>query len=258
VNAADDKSLMLQAALDGELDARAMLDFERACAENPELGAEYVRLTDLDALLRRHVAIEPASKALRDRIDALTAPVQQPKSRFAPSYRALAASLAVFCLAGLGALTLQPRPNPSDIQAEALVSAFIRAQIAGQPVDVASSDRHTVKPWLAGRAPLAVSAVDLAASGFPLAGGRVEVVDRHVAPTLVYKRREHRIDVSELPLTGADATLRFSSLEGYHLARWSDADRSYLAVTDLPQSELADFVALFRAAGAVEREEPKK
>ena len=105
---------------------------------------------------------------------------------------------------------------------------------------------------------MAVSAVDLAASGFPLAGGRVEVVDRHVAPTLVYKRREHRIDVSELPLTGADATLRFSSLEGYHLARWSDADRSYLAVTDLPQSELADFVALFRAAGAVEREEPKK
>ncbi len=65
--------------------------------------------------------------------------------------------------------------------------------------------------------------------------------------------------MTELALTGGgEQTVRLSRLDGYHLAHWSDSDRSYVAVTDLPESELTDFVALFRAAANGEREEVKK
>jgi anti-sigma factor RsiW len=265
VSAAEDQVLQLLAALDGELDARGMLAFERACAADPQLAADFSRARALDAALRRAAPVEPAPAALRARMAALAAaPKRSWRERFsaarfsAAPWGAMAASLMVGVIAGAGALSLLP-PVSAPSPDQALVSAFVRTQIGGQSVDVVSSDRHVVKPWLAGRAPLAVAALDLASSGFPLAGGRVEVIDGKVVPTLVYRRREHRIDVTELPLSGHDdGNLRLESLEGYHLARWNDADRAYVAVTDLPQTELADFVTLFRAGAKGEREDANK
>jgi len=263
VSAAEDQILQLQAALDGELDAIGTLAFERACAADPELAADFSRAKALDAALRRAAPVEPAPAALRARMAALAAPPKQSwrerfsvPSFFAAPWPAMAASLMVGVVAGAGALSLLPPALSPD---QALVAAYVRTQIGGQSVDVVSSDRHVVKPWLAGRAPLAVAALELSSSGFPLVGGRVEVIDGKVVPTLVYRRREHRIDVTELPLSGHDdRILRLDSLEGYHMARWSDADRSYVAVTDLPVAELADFVTLFRAGAKGEREDEIK
>ena len=262
MSAAEDQILQLQAALDGELDAGGMLAFERACAADPQLAADFSRAKALDAALRRAAPVEPAPAELRARMAALAAPRLSWRERFsvpsfsAANWGAMAASLLVGVIAGAGALSLRPPASSPD---RALVSAYVRTQIGGQSVDIVSSDRHVVKPWLAGRAPLAVAALDLASSGFPLAGGRVEVIDGKVVPTLVYRRREHRIDVTELPLSGHDSgILRVDSFEGYHLARWSDADRAYVAVTDLPQTELADFVTLFRAGAKGEMEDANK
>jgi anti-sigma factor RsiW len=247
----------MQAALDGELDASGMLDFERACAADPALATEYARMTALDSALRRAIPIEAAPEILRGRMAALAAPERKARRPefFAAPFRALAASLLFGAFIGYGVFSLRPRKSSND---HALVSAFMRTQIGGQSVDIASSDRHTVKPWLASRAPLAIAALDLSSAGFPLAGGRVEAIDGKIVPTLVYRRREHRIDVTELALAGReDKTARMSRLDGYHLAHWSDSDRAYVAVTDLPEAELADFVALFRAAASGEREEAK-
>ena len=263
MNAAEETALRLQAALDGELDAAGMLAFERACADDPALAAEFARLMTLEDALRRAAPIEPAPELLRARMAALGAPAsaQRRATRFfsAPP-RALAASLLLGLALGYGGGLLRTENAPPQEQPpqdeRALASAFMRSQISGQSVDIAASDRHVVKPWLAGRAPLATAAVDLAAAGFPLAGGRVEALDGRIVPTLVYRRREHRIEVSELPLAGkASDIVTKSGFDGYHIARWSDSDRNYVAVSDLPESELADFVALFRAAVGAEREE---
>ena len=91
---------------------------------------------------------------------------------------ALAASIAACGFAaGVGFMALR-QTGASEGVATGLVADFARAEIAGQPFDVASSDRHTVKPWLADRTTVSASIVDLATQGFPLAGGRVAVVDR--------------------------------------------------------------------------------
>ena len=120
-----------------------------------------------------------------------------------------------------------------------LVSDFARAEIAGQPFDVASSDRHTVKPWLADRTTVSGTIVDLAPEGFPLVGGRVTIVDRVPTPTLVYRHNEHVVAVTELPLDakGARGTGGIETIDGYHVARWSDANLAYVAVSDMDEND---------------------
>jgi anti-sigma factor RsiW len=251
LNAEEESLLRLQAALDGELDAEGAIAFERDCAADPALAARFARARALDVALREALPVEPAPAALRARIEAMAAPPRK-KLFDAPPY-ALAASLALSVLAGYGLGQWRSGP-PQDERA--LVSAFMRTQISGGNVDIANSDRHVIKPWLAHRAPLSVAALDLSAAGFPLAGGRVEALGERIVPVLVYARREHRIDLTELPGTGAPGETGFSSLDGLHVARWSDFDRGYVAVSDLPEVELKQFVDLFRVESQREREEP--
>ncbi len=233
-----------QLALDGELDAANQLAFERELAGSPELAAEYARLLALRETLRRHAPREAAPDRLRARIEALAAPaapVRAPAvSRARAAMAAMAAGLAVVS-AFAGYQAGRTTGNP---ELAALVAGYQRAALSGQEVDIVSSDRHTVKPWLATRAPLGAQAPDLADKGYPLLGGRIEIVDRRPVPTLVYRRREHVISVSELALSeaGGGAT----TVDGYHVERWSDGERAYVAVSDIDAPELAAFVEIFR------------
>ena len=209
---ANERLLRLNAALDGELDAMGSLEFERELRDDPAIAAEYRRLTALRDAVRRHAPREAAPQALADRIAALTA--SAPAAPPAPAARlrrsserdgrpvsggapwldsralAMAASLGVLGFAVGAGLTSLRTPAGSPDVAQHLVSDFARAEIAGQPFDVASSDRHTVKPWLANRTTVSGTIVDLAPEGFPLVGGRVTIVDRVPTPTLVYRHNE--------------------------------------------------------------------
>jgi len=226
-------------ALDGELDATNTLAFEEELAKSPELAAEYARLQALRRAIREHAPREAAPERLRRRIEALAAPV--PVFKRAP-WMATAAGLAVAtALAGFWA-GRATSGGESDVAA--LVAGYQRAALSDQPIDVASSDRHTVKPWLAAHAPLGALVPDLGADGYPLVGGRIDILDRRPVPTLVYSRGKHLISVSELPLSqsGGGAT----ALDGYHVERWRDSERAYVAVSDIEAPELAAFVVSFR------------
>ncbi|MBV9286946.1 MAG: anti-sigma factor [Hyphomicrobiales bacterium] len=254
--------LRLNAALDGELDAMSALEFERAMRDDPSLAAEYRRLVALREAIRRSVPREPAPQALIDRVAQLSAGPDKPATTaagaailpFLPAaprrarMLALAASLAA-CgfVAGAGFMALRS-PVMSQDGAAGLVADFARAEIADAPYDVASSDRHTVKPWLASRTTVSPNIVELAQAGFPLAGGRVAVVDRIPAPTLVYRHNEHLVAVTELPpdAPAAKPSQGAETIDGYHVARWSDANLAYVAVSDMDEKTLADFVAAFR------------
>ncbi|MGC2782857.1 MAG: anti-sigma factor, partial [Roseiarcus sp.] len=169
---------------------------------------------------------------------------------------AMAASFAVLGFAaGVGLTSLRAPAGSSDV-AQHLVSDFARAEIAGQPFDVASSDRHTVKPWLANRTTVSGTIVDLGAEGFPLVGGRVSIVDRVPAPTLVYRHNEHVVAVTELPVDakGARGKGGIETIDGYHVVRWSDANLAYVAVSDMDEKALSEFVEAFRRGGGAATE----
>lgn len=265
----DQRILRLNAAVDGELDAMAQLTFEREMRDDPALAAEYQRLAALRDAVRRCATREAAPQALRDRIAALTAPAvpaapppenAAPPATIVPLRRrtwldrralALAASLGILGFAVGAGLTSLRAPSGAGDVAQNLVSDFTRGQIAGQPFDVASSDRHTVKPWLADRTTVSANIVDLAPDGFPLVGGRIAVVDRVPAPTLVYRHNEHLVAVTELPLDvkGAAAARGIETIDGYHVVRWADAHLAYVAVSDMDENALAEFVATFQHEG---------
>ena len=260
-----DRLLRLNAALDGELDAMGSLAFERELRDDPAIAAEYRRLTALRDAVRRLSPREAAPQALAERIAALASPAPSPQTAATPATvvplrrrawfdrraLAMAASFAVLGFAVGAGLTSLRTPSPSSDVAQHLVSDFARAAIAGQPFDIASSDRHTVKPWLADRTTVSASIVDLAPKGFALVGGRVAIVDRIPTPTLIYRHNEHLVAVTELPLDAsrARATGAIETIDGYHVARWADASLAYVAVSDMDEKALGEFVAAFRRGG---------
>jgi anti-sigma factor RsiW len=246
-----DARLRVEAALDGELDAGHAIDFERELAADPELRALYETHAAARAAVREFAPRDRAPAALRARVAALAAepaalaPPRARRSMYPPL--ALAASVCAVAILGSLAWTQRSVAPADDSRMLALVSGYMRGQVSGQPFDVASSDRHTVKPWLAGRVTVGASVLDLADVGYPLAGGRIDIVDRTPVPTLVYRRREHFIALSELPLEKGLGAWE-GSIEGYHVERWTDSERAYVAVSDLDAPDLAAFAAAFRKA----------
>ena len=171
------------------------------------------RLKTLREVMHRELVKPVAPPALRQRIAAMAAPSVAPRvARAAPAWRAMAASVVL--AAGLGSastwLALRPAIEDTNL-AGTLVADHKRGLLSGQPADVASSDRHTVKPWFATRFALAPKVVDLGAQGFPLAGGRIDVIAGAPAPVLVYRHKEHFISLTALPAQGSPPAGAFVS-----------------------------------------------
>ncbi len=136
-----------------------------------------------------------------------------------------------------------------DATTEAVIEGHVRSLMAGHLMDVASTDRHTVKPWFAGRIDFSPTVVDLASDGFPLIGGRLDYIDRHAAAGLVYKRRDHVINVFVWPEAGGSASHRTrSDVRGYHIISWTRDGVAVWAVSDVALAELDDFAEKLDAA----------
>jgi anti-sigma factor RsiW len=245
----DNETLLAQAALDGELDAAGMLDFENRLAGNASLAAEYGRLKTLREVMRRELVKPVAPPALRQRIAALAAPSTAPQvAHAARPWQAMAAS--VILAAGLGSastwLALRPAIEDTNL-AGTLVADHKRGLLSGAPADVASSDRHTVKPWFATRFALAPKVVDLGPEGFPLAGGRIDIVAGAPAPVLVYRHKEHFISLTALHAQSSAPPQAFV-IDGYSVQVWRDGGTEYWAISDIDPAELAKFRQLFDAA----------
>ena len=166
-----------------------------------------------------------------------------------PSWRALAAS-GVFAMAlASGSTWVALRPVSGDRIAEAVVDSHVRALMAPQPTDVTSSERHTVKPWFNGRIPQSPQVVDLTKEGFPLVGGRVDVIETCPVPTLVYGRRLHLISLSAVLSASTPHGLSVRrSIRGYNVVDWSEDGVDHWAASDLGAGELETFARLFRSA----------
>lgn len=247
-----DESLLVHALVDGELDPASALQLERRIAADPALAAERARAEALRSALREKVGPKPLPAHVRMRVER-TVGLGAARAAARPSWAALAASVAVALLLGSGAtyLALGPQAESGDRIAREVADDHLRALMATQPFEVASSDRHTVKPWFNGKIPQAPRVVDLATQGFPLVGGRIDVIGGEAVPALVYRHRQHLISVSALPVGAAgDAPMIQRTVRGYNLVGWRDGNTAYWAVSDLGASELESFAQAFRAAPA--------
>ena len=231
--------LLLQAELDGELDAAGAASLATHLTACPACAA-----------LRHELGLQSAS--LREGLSRFVAPpvlhraiaAQQPARRgVALPWRHGLSFGAGAALAAAVALALLP---PTGGRVPELVAAHIRALQPGHLLDVTSTDQHTVKPWFAGRLDYAPPVMDFAAAGFPLIGGRLDYVDGRPVAALVYRRDRHLIDVFVWP---ARRPVSDPSAAGYNVVAWRQNGMEFRAVSDLNAADLATFAGLWGAAG---------
>ena len=242
---------LIGAYVDGELDLERAIAVESHVAGCSACTARVTTLRSLSAVVR-HAPYFSAPPGLVSSVRAASTP----SSRMRPaSSRAgrlfpwlVAAASVVIAVASVSSLVIRRQTTSFESTAQAVVASHVRSLMGDHLTDVASTDRHTVKPWFAGRLDFSPVVVDLAADGFPLSGGRLDYVEGHAAAALVYKRGGHVINVFVWPVADADRALRQSSdPRGYHLFMWTRHQSTWWVVSDLGAAELADFASKLMA-----------
>jgi anti-sigma factor RsiW len=245
---------MVDAYVDGELTASESAAFERALEACPECRRRLEAARTMSGLLRALPA-EPAPDLLRARIEReLRTIAGASRVRFPGAglrWGAMAASLIVAVSIGwLGGSLVGQGGRETD----ELVAGYIRVAMSEHGVDVASSDRHTVKPWFAGRIDYAPPVHDLTQEGFPLVGGRLDVIDGRKVAVLVYRHNQHRIALTLWPSSSpgnSAATVR--QRDGFALAEWRHDGFDMHAVADLAPADMKAFATAVDSAVTADR-----
>ena len=237
--------LLVHGLIDGELDAANALAAEAHIADCADCAALHEEMIELRARLGAADLHYPAPPGLAARIDCALGSARRPAVR-RPSLgwlnwasggglTALAASLLVLLMV----------PRGPDLPAE-IVASHVRSLQAAHLVDVVTSDRHTVKPWFAGRIDFSPPVVDSSPAGFVLAGGRLDYVDGRPVAAIVYRRRQHVINLFIWPGPGGPAPSA-DARDGYNILHWTSGGMVHWAVSDLNAAELGQFAALVAA-----------
>lgn len=236
---------MVDAYVDGELSATESAAFEAALPGCPDCRRRLEETRAMSGFLR-DLPVERAPDLLRAKIERelrAISSASKPQARpfFGQNMRRTAMAASLLVAVGIGwvgaSLTGQGKHD-----GEEAIAPYLRVAMAETPVDVASSDRHTVKPWFAGRIDYAPPVHDLTAEGFPLIGGRLDVVEGRKVAVLVYRRNQHRVALSLWPATVSGNTPPEPvQRDGFAAASWRHAGFELRAASDLAPAEIASF-----------------
>jgi anti-sigma factor RsiW len=248
--ACDNWTEKLDAYLDGELppaDARALAEHLRGC---PACAAESL------SRVQQKLAIQAAGKrftpdpTFRARIQASIA-ARQPRRWGRLWFPALAAVI-VLVIAAMLPLTLnRDRRGEQRLMSE-LADLHVATLASSNPVDVISSDRHTVKPWFAGKIPFTFNLPELQDSPFVLVGGKVSYLNQSPGAQLIFRVRQHQISVfifQERALGDMRAEEAVQSALSFNVRSWSHNGLRYFVIGDASAQDLEKLSELMKAAG---------
>jgi anti-sigma factor RsiW len=232
---------------DGELDAVRSAELERHLEGCAECQAALEGIESLRTRLLQSNLYEHASPQLRERIHKQLAPttgegrvtgIHSRRWFLVPTFGVLAAAVAALTIVFFLA---QSRTQSARITAE-LIDAHVRSLQPGHLTDVQSTDQHTVKPWFDGKLDFVPPVSDYSEQGFPLVGGRLDVVDGHNVAALVYARRKHFINLFVWPYREKEKSLVNSgSRQGYNWLTWQSSDMRFCLISDVSAADLHDF-----------------
>jgi|SRR5271165_4463658 len=239
----------LHAYLDGELDAAGAAEFERHLESCRDCTLQLAAEEKLREALQKAELYERAPLDIRSKIrSALTKEAPAPSRRPIPwAWLAAAAAMLLAAVLGWRQFENVNDDNTRQTLAAAVVDAHLRSIQPGHLADVVSTDQHTVKPWFDGKLNFAPPVRDFADAGFPLIGGRIDIINGHTVAALVYGRRKHLVNVFVAKSQPQETWNGAGELQGYHWLAWQKDGFSFCAVSDAAATDLDDLEKLFVA-----------
>lgn len=236
--------------VDGELDLVRNLEIEEHLRECPACEQACKQQQALQIALRAGSLRYQAPLGLHNRIQMALQRASQPKRPLYPVPRhvlGVAASLVLVALGTWQLARISLVPAPDDFLTKEVVNSHVRSLLAKEPVDILSSNQHTVKPWFTGKLDFSPPVKDLTDEGFPLLGGRVDCVDNRPVAALLYGRQQHKINLLIWPSAkDSDVAVATQTRQGYHLIHWASSGMTFWAVSDLNSKELEQFAQLIQ------------
>lgn len=242
---------LLQAYVDGELDVAKSLELEAHRSGCTACAGEEAILRALHRALGDSALYQEAPPLLERRVRAGLRDLQRAEGgrRLAFGYYSWAgAAAAALLLIAIGIKGILPPGLPTnELTAREIVDDHLRSLTENHLTDVLSSNQHTVKPWFDGRLTYTPPVEDLASEGFPLVGGRLDYLNGQPVAAVVYRRRQHIINLFIAPAEHtADTPPQSQVSGGYNIIHWTKSAMSYWAVSSVSGGELARFAQLVR------------
>jgi anti-sigma factor RsiW len=161
---------------------------------------------------------------------------------------ALATAAAALILV-LGGITWRQRTVEQQLTSQ-LVDQHVATMASANPVDVISTDAHTVKPWFQGKVPFSVDVPELHDTQFTLVGGRLAYFQQSPAAQLIFAVRQHRISVFIVRESGDTAAFgeQTSPIRrmGFQTQSWSEDGIRYFAISDVNAQDVRQLCELLK------------
>ena len=237
---------VLDAYMDNELSVERALEARAHLATCQPCRQDFEHLQTLRGVLQRTLTEAEASPDfLRKLRHSLRRAAPRRWSTRISRVAWSAGSLAL--AAGVVLLALPSMRRPAEDVSLEVVGAHLRSLQADHLTDVASSDRHTVKPWFQGKLPFSLPVRDFREQGFVLEGGRLDYLAGQPVAALVYRTREHVINAFVWPAeVGRDIGPRPETLRGMHLLHWAYEGMDWWLVSDVNEADLDSLASLLR------------
>jgi anti-sigma factor RsiW len=237
----DRAEAVIHGYFDNELDALGAAEFERHLEQCSECVDALEALQSLRSSISVAQLYEKPPAPFRKKVLAAlssASPVLVIRPRMPWRWLAVAAAFLLVAYAGWQVVSVHRGSNDETVLATEVVDAHLRSLQPGHLTDVVSSDQHTVKPWFDGKLDFAPPVRDFAEQGFPLQGGRLDVIHSRAVAALVYGRRKHLVNVFIWPTGERNASPRAGSRQGYQWIDWRKGGMEFCIVSDAAPSDL--------------------
>jgi anti-sigma factor RsiW len=239
----------LDTYLDGEVPQEEMRPFDAHVRNCPSCSADALSRVQLKRVIQVAGKRFTPSAEFRNRMQQNMAPKRRRSFRLGWT---LAAAAAVVLVVGTLTSTYLGNRSGRDQMFSEIVDLHVATLASSSPVDVISTDRHTVKPWFQGRIPFAFNLPELQNSEFSLLGGRMAYLEQTPGAHLIYDVRKHHISVfvfqeRSLPAKLSDNALQPGKLS-FNMETWSQGGLRYFVIGDASAADIDGLAKLFKAA----------
>ena len=244
----------LDAYLDGELAATEMAALDAHLRTCTRCAAQALARVQMKlALKSAGKRFTPSSEFKARMLKTIQRDQPAPKSasRWYLAWAFPAAALALLFVTVLLTGLSDRRAQQQTLVSE-LTDLHVSTLASATPVDVVSTDRHTVKPWFQGKVPFTFNLPELGDTGFQLLGGRVTYLEQVPGAHLIYQLRKHEISVFIFPARALPANLpaNLPAENAFHLVTFTEGGLRYYVVGDTNAADLESLASLLRAAAA--------